>query len=158
MELEEKENIILDEGPLGYRKKLILTNKRLLVHKGKGFFKVTWKIEQEIPLTKIEEATEHMDTFTSMSSLILKLKNKEKMNFRFKLTDSQMVGSMFGGDAGSMMTIKVKAVTDKYVTAINHQINKKTEENPLKLLQLRFAKGEISKEEYEEMKQVLEGE
>jgi len=154
MELEEDENVLLDGGPLGYRKKLILTNKRLLVHKGKGFFNVTWKIENEIPLSKIEEATEDMDTFTSYSRLVLKMKNKEKMNFGFKLTDSQMLSSF--GDT-STMNLKIKAITDKYVTAINHQINKKVEENPLKLLQIRFAKGEISKEEYEEMKQVLEG-
>ena len=47
--------------------------------------------------------------------------------------------------------------TQKWFLAINQQIQKGFQENPLKLLQVRFAKGEISKAEYEEMKQVLEG-
>ena len=50
------------------------------------------------------------------------------------------------------------SITDKWLLAINQQIPNGFQENPLKLLQLRFVKGEISKEEYEEMNQVLEGE
>ena len=128
---------------------------RLIVYKGKGVFNVKWIVEQEIPLNQIEEATEEMDTFTSYSHLIVKMKNKEKLTFTFGLTDSQVLSASIG-DTSNVITIKVKAITDKYMAAINHQINKKVGENPLKLLQIRFAKGEISKEEYEEMKQVLE--
>ena len=156
MELEEDEDVILDEGIFGFRKKLLLTNKRIIVQKAKGLFSVTWKTENEIPLSEIEEATEWMDPLSSQSSMILKLKNKEKIYFNFKLTDSEIAVSMLG-ETGSTLSIKSKAITDKYVTAINHQLNKKAEENPLKILQIRFAKGEISKPEYEEMKQVLEG-
>jgi len=156
VELEEGETVILDEGPIGFRKKLVLTNKRLFVYKGKGVFSVKWMIEDGIPLNEVEEATEEMDTFTSYSHLIVKMKNKEKLTFTFGLTDSQMLSASIG-DTSNEITIKVKAITDKYMAAINHQINKKAEENPLKVLQIRFAKGEITKEEYEEMKKVLEG-
>jgi uncharacterized membrane protein len=31
-----------------------------------------------------------------------------------------------------------------------------SDDNPLRILQIRFAKGEISKEEYEEMRKILE--
>ena len=124
---------------------------------GKGVFNVKWIIEKEIPLIQIEEATEEMDTFTSYSHLIIKMKNEEKLTFTLGLTDSQVLSATIG-DTGSMIPIKVKAITDKYMTAINHQINKKAGEIPLKLLQIRFAKGEISKSEYEEMKKVLQDE
>jgi hypothetical protein len=156
MELEEDEDVILDDGIFGFRKKLVLTNKRIIVQKAKGLFSISWKTENEIPLSEIEEATEWMDPLSSLSSMILKFKNKEKIYFNFKLTDSEIAVSMLG-ETGSTLSIKSKAITDKYVTAINHQLNKKAEENPLKILQIRFAKGEISKEEYEEMKRVLDG-
>jgi len=48
MELEKDEHVILDDGTLGFRKKLTLTNQRLIVQKGKGFFKVSWKKEEEM--------------------------------------------------------------------------------------------------------------
>ena len=44
------------------------------------------------------------------------------------------------------------------VIILTHARRPKKGSNPLEVLQLRFAKGEISKAEYEEMKQVLEGE
>jgi len=34
--------------------------------------------------------------------------------------------------------------------------SKKSDEDPLRLLKVRFAKGEITKDEYEEMKSLLE--
>jgi uncharacterized membrane protein len=35
-------------------------------------------------------------------------------------------------------------------------MNNSSDDNPLRILQIRFAKGEISKEEYEEMRKTLE--
>ena len=127
MELEEDENVILDDGFWGSKKKLVLTNKRLLVQNGNGIFRLRWKTENEIPLNEIEEAYGMMDTFTSLSSLILKLKNNEKMHFIFRLIDSQMLSLV--EDAGTLIPMKTRAITDKYVTAINHQIQNKFQEN-----------------------------
>ena len=127
MELEEDENVILDDGFWGSKKKLVLTNKRLLVQNGNGIFRLRWKTENEIPLNEIEEAYGMMDTFTSLSSLILKLKNNEKLHFIFRLIDSQMLSLV--GDAGTLIPMKTRAITDKYVTAINHQIQNKFQEN-----------------------------
>ena len=64
-----------------------------------------------------------------------------------------LVNGIYGHDKSQ------KAVTDRWINAINLAKEKlqKKKENPLEVLQLRFAKGEISKAEYAEMKQVLEG-
>ena len=160
MELEEDEEVVLDNGIFGSMERLVLTNKRLLLQTGTlYFFRVSWETQHEIPLSDIEEAYAEMGDFLSLSTLNVRLKNKEVICFSFKLKGSQMLATM--GNHGIMIT-KVKAITDEYVTAINNRIKEKPQgkqsgkENPLHLLQIRYAKGEISKEEYEEMRQVLE--
>ena len=82
------------------------------------------------------------------------MKNKEKKTFNLKLNNSQAFGAMLG-DIKTTIPMKVKAIVDKYMTAINHHLPANVEDNPLKLLQIRLAKGEISKTEYEELKEVL---
>lgn len=118
MELGKDERIILDDGTLGFRKRLTLTNKRLIILKGKGFFKVTWKKEEEISIEEIEEAYAHVDSFTSMSVMKLRLKNGRTKDIRFKLSDSQMVGGMLG-DPNTALPMKVKSITDRWVNVIN---------------------------------------
>jgi hypothetical protein len=82
------------------------------------------------------------------------MKNKEKKTFNLKLNNSQALSAMLG-DIQTTIPIKVKAIVDKYMTAINHQLHTNVEDNPLKLLQIRLVKGEISKTEYEELKEIL---
>jgi len=48
----------------------------------------------------------------------------------------------------------IRRVTDK--SAPSQQVAESQSDNPLKVLKMRLAKGEISKEEFEEMKQLLE--
>jgi hypothetical protein len=155
IKLEEDEKIILDDALIGFRRKLVLTDKRLLVQKGKGMFNITWVFENDyqILLSDIEEATVEMDTFTSASILVLKLNNQKKIIIRIGLSDSQLFSSMLGG-LQSIGPIKLKAIVDKYMNAINHRIHK-TDDHLLQILQTRFVKGEISKTEYEEIKKVL---
>ena len=137
IKLEEDEKIILDDALIGFRRKLVLTNKRLLVQKGTGMFNLTWVFENnyQILLSDIEEATVEMDTFTSISILVLKLKNQNKIIIRIGLSDSQLVSSMLGG-LQSIGPIKLKTIVDKYVNAINHRIHK-TDDTPLQILQTR---------------------
>jgi hypothetical protein len=59
MELSEGEEVVLDDGYVGYRQKLTLTNKRLVYRKKEGMFKTTWNVTEEIPLEQIEEAYTH---------------------------------------------------------------------------------------------------
>ena len=127
MELEKDENVILDDGFWGKNKKLVLTNKRLLVQKRKGTVISTWEIEHEILLEEIEEAYGMIDVFTSLSSLILKLKTKDQLFFNFKLIDSKMPG--LGGDPGTNNAMKTKEITNKYLTGINNQIHKKSQKH-----------------------------
>jgi hypothetical protein len=156
IKLEEDEKILLDDALIGFRRKLVLTNKRLLVQKGKGMFNITWVFENnyQILLSDIEEATAEMDTFTSISTLVLKLKNQKKVIIRIGLNDSQLASSMLGG-LQYIGPIKLKAIVDKYMNSINHQLHSNVEDNPLKLLQMRLVRGEISKTEYEDLKEVL---
>jgi len=118
MELEKDEHVILDDGTLGFRKKLTLTNQRLIVQKGKGFFKVSWKKEEEIPLEEIEEVYAHVDSFPPMSVMKLTLKNGRTKDIRFKLPDSGMVWASLG-DSGNVIPMNVKSITDRWVHAIN---------------------------------------
>ena len=127
MELEKDEKVILDDGFWGLKTKLVLTNKRLLVQKRKGTITSKWIIENETPLEEIEEAYGMIDVFTSLSSLILKLKNKDQLLFNFRLIDSQMPS--LEGDTGSLVPIKTKEITNKYLTGINHLIHKKLQKH-----------------------------
>ena len=129
MELEKDEKVILDDGYWGSNKKLVLTNKRLLVQKRKGTVTSKWEIENEILLDEIEEVYGMIDVFTSLSSLILKLKNKEQLLINFRLIDSQMPS--LGGDTGTFLPMKTKEITDKYLTGINHQIQKKLQKHSI---------------------------
>jgi hypothetical protein len=127
MELEKDENVILDDGFWGPNKKLVLTNKRLLVQKRKGTVMPRWEIKHEIPFEEIEEAYGMLDVFTSLSSLILKLKNKEQLLFNFRLIDAQM--PRLEEYIDTSIALKTKEITNKYLTGINNQIHKKTQKH-----------------------------
>lgn len=127
MELKGDEHVILNEdGAMGFRRKLTLTDKRLILQKGHGVFKVTWTIEEEIPLVEIMEAYAHVESFTSLPILKLRLKKGGTRNIRLKLSDSQLVGTM-GEDSAMMM--KIRSLTDRWVNAINHQTIRLLQQN-----------------------------
>jgi hypothetical protein len=123
MQLVPGENIVLDDGPLGFRKKLTLTNKRLIIQKGKGLFNVTWEIESTIKLDDIEEAyVEPGGAFMVLSKAMLKLKNShEPLELGLKLSDTQMLGTSLAGDELTDMSVRMKTVNDRWVNAINNQ-------------------------------------
>lgn len=123
MDLESDEYIVLDDGTLGFRAILTLTNKRLIIQQGKGLFKVTWGKEKEILLKEIEEAYAHLESFTSMSVMKLRLRNGRTEDIRFKLRDSEMIGASLG-DPSVGIPMKVKSITDRWVNAINNQIKR----------------------------------
>ena len=81
-------------------------------------------------------------------------KNGKETNVTFKGDISSVLVFGLHGILGS-----TKSKSERWVHAIAFakEGNKQKIETPLELLKLRFAKGEISKEEYAEMKQVLEG-
>jgi hypothetical protein len=122
MDLEGDERLVLDDGPLGFRKKLTLTNKRLIVQEGKGLLSVKWHKTEEIPMRDIAEAYVDVGSFIALSTLVLRLKNGQTREFKLKLSDSQMLGASMSSDMGTSVEMRVKFVTDRWVTAINQLI------------------------------------
>ena len=112
MVLKLKEKVILDNSFPSSRKKLVLTDKRLVVYGKKGTFD-EWKIVNEIFLDEIKDTYGVTDVLTSQPSLILRLRNDEQLMFTF--------GFYSGGIINSFDS---KKIADKYLTAINHQIKK----------------------------------
>ena len=130
---------------------LILTNKRLIFLGKKSIFSKYDTLDIAIPLEDVLQF--NLDKgWLSGNEAILELKNGSKKRLCFSGKASAfLIGS------GYDFIQSQQSETQKWFLAINQQIQNGFQENPLKLLQLRFAKGEISKEEYEEMRQVLEG-
>ena len=150
MELEEDENMILDDkGCFEGNKKIILTSKRIVLFKKKELFGDYNILEREIPLIDIYECTLEKSSLEE-NKIKIQLKNGEKHFLVFPAKLSALAfGSIYDFDQTK------SAITDKWVLAINQQIHKKVQE-PLKLLQVRFIRGEISTAEYEKMKKVIE--
>lgn len=107
MELENGEKVILNEGIIGWRKTLAVTNRRLL------FLKKD-KIEDEIKLEEISEVHPHTQMFTSLTEMKVKLKNGNETTIIFKSSD---LGLLSGGT--SYAVANARTMTDRYVTAIN---------------------------------------
>jgi uncharacterized membrane protein len=61
------------------------------------------------------------------------------------------------GDTESLQILKSKSSTSVPSNVLNKSVIIGTED-PLHILKMRFAKGEISKEEYQEMKRLLKDE
>lgn len=112
MGLKLEEKVILDDSFPSSRKKLVLTEKRLVVYGKKGTFD-EWKIVNEFFLNEINETYCVTDVLTSQPSLILKLRNNEQLMFTF---------GFFSG--GIINSVDSKKIADKYLTAINHEIKK----------------------------------
>lgn len=80
MKLSEGEQIVLDDGYLGFRRKLTLTNQRLIFWKKHGFFRTSWAQEEEILLTEIEEAYTEPSGAFGWSTAMLKMRNDKSMS------------------------------------------------------------------------------
>ncbi len=124
MGLEPGERILIESGNLGYHKRVILTDKRLIFEEGKGFFKVTWVKESEIFIDEIEETYIEMDSFTALETLKIKKKNGEFIDLQFKLSDSQMLGAGIESDALAGMSIRQHSINERWINAINRQLSK----------------------------------
>lgn len=120
--MKKDERVILDDGPLGFRKKLTLTNKRLITQEGKWFLSVKWNKVEEIPINDIAEAYTEVGSFIALSTMVLKLKNGQTKEFKLKLSDSQIMGASLSQDMSTNMEMRVKFVTDRWVSAINQLI------------------------------------
>jgi len=126
MKLLEGEKVVLDDGYVGYKKKLTLTNKRLVYVRGEGFLSTKWKLDEEIPLEQIEEAyTQTQGGLTQMSKAILKMKNGETRELRVS-GGSGDLGSLLAADMATDMAVRTKTLSDRWVNAINAQLGLNT--------------------------------
>lgn len=120
MELEQDETLILDNIVWDSNKKLVLTNKRLLVYSKKSnSFSHNWELHTEIGIADIQDAYGMFDVFTNLSSLVIKLKNEDVLQFTFRIIDSQECNLAF---SNSSIFKQSKEIMDKYLKAILQQI------------------------------------
>ena len=113
MKLKLSEELILNEGKTGWGTTLALTSKRLLILNQE-------KIVGETPLENISGAYAETQPLTNLTQLKIKLKDGKEMTVIFR---SSTNGRLYGGSASSNMDII--DLTNRYVEAINHAVNKK---------------------------------
>ena len=118
------ERIILEDSHFGSGRKVTLTDKRLIVQKNKGLLHPCWVIDEEIPLETIEEAYVDPGGFSGISSLWLKLNYGERILIPVSPSGSALIGSLGAADFITDNALKLKAVNDRWASAINNQINK----------------------------------
>jgi hypothetical protein len=122
MKLREGEQVVLDYGYLGFRRKLTLTNQRLIFWRKHGFFRTSWAQEEEIPLAEIEEAYAEPYGPFGWSTVMLKMKNGESVELGLTLPDSEPFMSDLQGESISSMHQRLKVIKDRWADAINSQL------------------------------------
>jgi hypothetical protein len=121
--LSNGEQIILEEEN-GFRSKIVLTNMRLLYLDKQGFIKSTWRFCSEIPLLNIEKAYVTTGGFlTQINSACVKMKNGEEVDLEIQVGDGDVLGSFLAEDTGTDIALREKTKCDRWVNAINQQLN-----------------------------------
>jgi len=126
--LHSGENMVLDDGYVGYRQKLALTNERLIYSKKEGWFNAAWVKVSEILLEDIEEA--YVDTtggLSQMSSVKLRMKDGSVRDLNVSFGGGDAVGNFLSFDMATDLAVRTKTVSDKWVNAINQQLRLKGE-------------------------------
>lgn len=129
----EGEIVILDNGNVGYRQKVTLTNRRLIFIRKQGSFKEYEPVE-EIPLEQIKEAYVHTGgVFSPASSVVLKMKNGLNWQLNISFGNGDDTGKFFSYHMATDLAIISKAVCDKWANAINQQLKLKVEDRTQQL-------------------------
>ena len=124
MKLKRYESIILDNGPLGLKKKLTLTNKRLIIQKDEGVFTTQWKKNKVIPLKTIEDIYLETKTQTGLSLMKIKLKNGKNFDVTFSLSDSWLISDSPENNLDKEKSSQMKMLNYRWVKAITNQLIK----------------------------------
>jgi hypothetical protein len=140
-----------------------VTAKRMLLV---GLYSFAWKKKDVFTII------EYIDGFNQKQTLVFDFGKKieeaqrkiydRMLAFRFAkegLIESQKLtdGNAKEQKLPESQITSIEASKDNAVTAISKPTKvSNSDDNPLRILQIRFAKGEISKEEYEEMRKILE--
>ncbi len=113
MNLENDENLLLNEGKIGWHKTLGVTNKRLL-------FLNKDKIEREILLDNLLEVYPKSQSFTGLTQLVIKHKTGNEETIIFKTGDSDL---LFGGM--NFADSNAQNMANRYVNLINRVMSGK---------------------------------
>ena len=124
MKLKRDERIILDNGPLGLKKKLTLTNKRLIIQKDEGVFTTQWKKDKVIPLKTIEDIYLETKTQTGLSLMKIKLKNGKNFDVSLSLSDSWLISDSPENNLDKEKSSQMKMLNYRWVKAITNQLIK----------------------------------
>lgn len=111
MNLEAEEHIILNEGKLGWRKTLALTNQRLL-------FLNNDAVEDEIALADVAEAYPDTQGFTNLTQLKIKMRRGGDRAVIFKSGGAKL---LFGGmDYADQ---NARSMSNRYASAIMRAVD-----------------------------------
>lgn len=124
MKLKRDENLIIDNGPLGLKKKLTLTNKRLIIQKDVGVFKVDWKQEKTISLHSIEDIYLETKGFSGLSSMKIKIKKGKTIELSLSLGDSWLIDDSSESKLNKDKSEQLKMLNYRWVRAITNQLMK----------------------------------
>ena len=126
MELLEGEKIVLNDGYVGYKQKLTLTNKRLIYSKKEGLLKTTWNMTEEIPLEQIKEAYTHTsEGLAQSSSANLRMKDGKIRELNINIGSDDAQGTFSAVEIATDMAVRPKTLCDKWVNTINQQLRLK---------------------------------
>jgi hypothetical protein len=128
MKLKRDEKVIMDNGPLGLKKKLTLTNKRLIFQKDEGIFNVKWNQEKVIPLNNIEDVYLETKAFTGKSSMKVKLKKGKRFELSLSLGDSWLLNDSSEDKMEKEKSTQLKMLHYRWVKAITNQLMRLDEE------------------------------
>ncbi len=128
MGIQEAEKVVLDNGYVGFRKKLTLTNKRLIYRKKEGLFKSEWIVEKEIPLELIAEVFTNTNKGLAQSSnAMLKMKDGQIKELNVSLGNEDSIETLFAVDTASDMALRTKTECDRWVNAIDQELRHRVE-------------------------------
>ena len=123
-EIQKDETVLLGDTSISFRDKLILTNKRLIILKPKWFLSSTFIKRREIPLNEIIDArSAFMSRLRGNLMMILKLTTGEELPIKFDVGTASLLKTQKG------MSFNVNVITEKWVNAINREIDKQINNN-----------------------------
>ncbi len=131
MKLKRDENLIMDNGPLGLKKKLMLTNKRLIIQKDEGVFNVDWKQEKVISLNSIEDIYLETKGFSGLSSMKIKMKKVKSIELSLSLGDSLLIDDSSETKLDKDKSEQMKMLNYRWVRAITNQLMKHDEKKKI---------------------------
>jgi hypothetical protein len=118
--LEVGERIVLRDAEIGLRRRLLLTNRRLIAFQGEGVINPKYAIIQQCPIDQIDDAWADVDRLKQCWFKI-RTKDSQEWECRFDARSSllDMVGPQLGEDTALVRQV---VITNRWVNAINRLI------------------------------------